>query len=254
MLQGRWPRTCAKAGIEANVFMPMDTPESMKKECELYSAKVHLVDGLISDAARLLSTFKERDEMLFDLSTLREPYRVEGKKTMGYEIAEQSNWDNLPDVIVYPTGGGTGLIGMWKAFSEMIQLGWLREENKPRMVAVQSEGCAPVVEAFQKNLDSIKEPFPNAKTLATGLRVPFPHASEQIIRVIKESSEIAVAVKDDAILDALRNIARSEGLFVCPEGAATLAGLGQLIDSGWIDRNEKVLLYNTGSGLKYAEF
>ncbi len=245
---------CAKAGIEANVFMPEDTPKSMKKECELYSAKVHLVDGLISDAARLLSAFKERDETVFDLSTLREPYRVEGKKTMGYEIAEQSNWDNLPDVIVYPTGGGTGLIGMWKAFSEMVQLGWLREEDKkPRMVAVQSEGCAPVVGAFQKNLDSIEEPFPNVRTLAIGLRVPFPYASEQIIRVIKESKGTAVAVKDDAILDAVRNIARSEGLFVCPEGAATLAGLGQLADSGWIDRDEKVLLYNTGSGRKYSD-
>ena len=239
----------SRAGMEAHVFLPRDAPEMTKKECWQMNAKVHLVDGLINDAGRMVASVKQR-EGWFDVSTLKEPFRVEGKKTMGYEMAEQRGW-SLPDVIVYPTGGGTGLVGMWKAFGEMEAMGWIGSE-RPRMVAVQSEGCAPVVRAFSEGRVSIDQPFPNASTIAAGIRVPFPYASEQIIRVLRESGGTATTVTDGAILESMKRLGR-EGLMVCPEGAATLAGLARLLEEGWIDRDEDVVLYNTGSGLKYPE-
>ena len=241
----------ARAGIECSVFMPRDAPDSTKKECYQMGAHLFLVDGLINDAAKFVIEGKQKYGW-FEISTLKEPYRVEGKKTMGYEIYEQYNWD-LPDVIIYPTGGGTGLVGMWKAFGELEQLGWLSGVKKPRMVAVQSSGCAPVVRAFKEGKDSIEEPFKNAHTLAGGIRVPFPYASEQILKVLRESGGAALEVDDSDILDSMRTFGKMEGLNVCPEGATTLAGLEKLIESGWVDKSEKVLLYNTGSGLKYPE-
>ena len=238
----------ARAGLKCFVFMPKDAPDSVKKECSEMGANLRLVDGLISDAGRYVRD-GQREFGWFDLSTLREPYRVEGKKTMGYEIAEQLGWE-LPDAIVYPTGGGTGLIGMWKAFREMEELGWLGSK-RPRMVAVQSEGCAPVVKAFAEGKDSVDEPWAGARTIADGLRVPFPYASEQALKVVRESGGTAVAVKDNDIFGCMRELARNEGLFVCPEGAATLAGLKLLVEQGEVEKDERVLLYNTGSGLKY---
>jgi threonine synthase len=242
---------CARAGIECNIFMPRDAPESTKKECVMMGANLNLIDGLINDAARMVAASKEQKGW-FELSTLKEPYRVEGKKTMGYEIAEQMEWRELPDVIIYPTGGGTGLVGMWKAFREIEALGWMNVK-KPRMISVQSSGCAPVVDAWIKKKNAIDTPFPNAETIASGLRVPYPYASEQILKVIRESGGVAIAVKDAEILEMMRVFAKSEGMFVCPEGAAALAALGHLISEKAIDRDESVLLYNTGSGLKYLD-
>lgn len=239
----------ARAGLEAHVFLPKDAPEMTKRECMQMNAQIHLVDGLINDAGRIVSSVKV-EKGWFDLSTLKEPYRIEGKKTMGYEIAEQSAW-KLPNVIVYPTGGGTGLIGMWKAFDEMETMGWIGN-SRPRMVAVQSEGCAPVVDAYEKGSDSVVNPFPKASTLAAGIRVPFPYASEQILKVIRESHGTAVSVTDPAILESMRQLGR-EGIMACPEGAATLAALHKLLDAKWLDRDETVVLYNTGTGLKYPE-
>lgn len=238
----------ARAGLEAYVFMPRDAPSVAKLECHVMGAHVYLVDGLINHAAAIVQRLRERYGW-FDLSTLKEPYRVEGKKTMGYEVAEQLGW-RLPDVIVYPTGGGTGLVGMWKAFGELEELGWIGS-GRPRMVAVQAEGCAPVVEAFRKGAEGVEE-FPDAHTVASGIRVPKPYAGEQILRVLRESGGTAVSVSDSEILECVREFA-CEGLFVCPEGAATLAGLKRLLDSGWVDRGEVVLLYNTGTGLKYLD-
>ncbi len=240
---------CARAGIECNIFMPKDAPESTKKEIIQMGAKLHLVEGLINDAARMVVEGKE-DHGWFELSTLKEPYRVEGKKTMGYEIAEQLGWKELPGAIVYPTGGGTGLLGMWKAFGELEELGWIESTNKPRMISVQSEGCAPVVKSFNEGKDSVEDPFPNASTIASGLRVPQPYASEQILRVIRESKGLAISVTDREILSAMKDFARKEGIFAAPEGAATLACLRHLAQEGYLDRDATVLLYNTGSGLK----
>jgi threonine synthase len=241
----------ARAGIECNVFMPRDAPQSTKKECAELGANLHLVDGLISDAAKIVAEEKSRRGW-FELSTLKEPYRVEGKKTMGYEIAEQLDWNYLPDVIIYPTGGGTGLIGMWKAFREIEALGWMKVKKKPRMVAVQSSGCEPIVKAIREGKEKV-EPFPNASTIASGLRVPFPYASEQILKVIKESNGMAISVSDKEILSAMKSFAKLEGMFVCPEGAATLACLEHMVSEKFIDTSEGVLLYNTGSGLKYLD-
>lgn len=240
----------ARAGIECFVFMPRDAPESTMRECQHVGTHLYLVDGLINDAAKFVTSGRQRYAW-FELSTLKEPYRVEGKKTMGYEIAEQFGWD-LPDVILYPTGGGTGLIGMWKAFNELEQLGWIKGSKKPRMVSVQSKGCAPVVKAFKEGRESV-EPFKNAKTIASGIRVPFPYASEQILRVLRESGGTAVEVDDAEIIKAMTYLGREEGMNVCPEGAATLAGIEHLAAEGWIQRNEKILLYNTGTGIKYSE-
>jgi threonine synthase len=238
----------ARGGMEAYIFMPKDTPEANIEESRITGATVILVDGLISEAARM-ATQKARLEGWFDVSTFKEPYRCEGKKIMGYELAESFGWE-LPEVIVYPTGGGTGLVGMWKAFKEMAALGWLESEARPRMVAVQSEGCAPVVKAFQS-----KSPFCDfwlgAQTIASGLRVPKSFADQVILDDLTESHGNVVAVSDEKILEAQCQLAQSEGIFAAPEGAATLAGLIKLIDEGWIDPHERIVLFNTGTGLKY---
>lgn len=237
----------AKAGMTAHVFMPSDVPSPFRLECEAYGAQVTLVDGLITDCgqrARQATT----EHGWFDVSTLKEPYRLEGKKTMGYELAEAFDW-TLPDVIVYPTGGGTGLIGMWKAFSEMEALEWIGEA-RPRMVVVQAEGCAPIPRAFQAG-DEFAAPWEDAATVAAGLRVPSAVGDFLILRAVRESKGTAIAVSDKALLDAQKLIASLEGIFACPEGGATLAALEQLLAEGWIDPEEKVVLFNTGTGLKY---
>ncbi|MGE5818605.1 MAG: threonine synthase, partial [Deltaproteobacteria bacterium] len=220
----------ARAGIEAHVFMPRDTPIANQIEAQQYGAKLTLVDGLINDCGRLIAE-KKSAEGWFDLSTLKEPYRVEGKKTMGYEIAEQLDW-NLPDVIIYPTGGGTGLIGMWKAFQELEELGWI-DSKRPRMVSVQASGCAPIVRAFDAGQESA-EPWPNAQTIASGLRVPAAVADFLMLRALRESSGTALSVSDDAMLAEIPRVGRAEGIFFCPEGAACVAALRRLAENRWI--------------------
>ena len=237
----------ARGHAHAHVFMPMDAPRSNQKEVRAAGSDLQLVDGLISDAARL-AVDSAKGKRWFDVSTFKEPYRLEGKKTMGLELAESFGWV-LPDVVIYPTGGGTGLVGMWKAFSEMETLGWIGSK-RPRMVSVQADGCAPVVRAFQGGANRI-EGWKNAHTLAAGLRVPSPFADRLILRAIRESGGTAVAVSDDEILAALKEMAQSEGVLACPEGAATLAGLRHLVTNGWVKSDETVVLFNTGTGLKY---
>jgi len=238
----------ARAKMKALIYMPKDTPRSNIEESHITGAEVILVDGLISDAARFARE-KAQAEGWFDLSTFKEPYRVEGKKIMGYELAETFDW-SLPDVIIYPTGGGTGLVGMWKAFAELETLGWLRQSKKPRMVAVQAEGCAPVIKAFEEGA-TVCEFWPEAQTIASGLRVPKSFADRLILEDIYTSQGTAVAVSDEAILEAQKKLGTMEGIFAAPEGAATLAALEKLIQNGWIQPDERVVLFNTGSGLKY---
>jgi threonine synthase len=239
----------ARAGLESYVFMPRDVPHAFIIECQINGAHVELVDGLITDAGRRVAA--GRDEYgWFDLSTLKEPYRVEGKKTMGYEVAEQFDWE-LPQVIIYPTGGGTGLIGMWKSFDEMEALGWI-DSHRPRLVSVQAAGCAPIVRAFESGATRA-EPWQNAATMAAGLRVPSAVGDALMLRALRESEGTAVAVSEAEILWGVKEIGQSEGLFVCPEGGAALAGLRRLVEQGWIDREERVVLFNTGSGLKYLD-
>ena len=239
----------ARAGMEVYVFMPEDAPPVSKVECWVTGAQVYLVKGLISDAGKITSAGgKERG--WFNVSTLKEPYRLEGKKTMGLEVAEQFDWA-LPDVIIYPTGGGTGIIGMWKAFGELEELGWI-DGNRPRMVSVQASGCAPIVKAFKEGKEE-SEFWEGASTIASGLRVPKALGDFLILRTIQESGGEAVAVDDEEILEAVKLMAREEGLFACPEGAATLAGLRRLVEEGSVDKAERVVLFNTGSGLKYTE-
>ena len=237
-----------KAGAEAHVYMPQDAPKVNQMEVKLAGADLHLVDGLINDAARQAGHDAENAGW-FDVSTFKEPYRLEGKKTMGFELAEEFDW-RLPDVIIYPTGGGTGLVGMWKAFSELETLGWIGPA-RPRMVTVQSEGCAPIVRAFKAGATRI-EPWENAHTIAAGLRVPVVFAGRLVLQALKESRGTAIAVRDEEIGQAQDDLARNEGILACPEGAATLAAFRQLLDQGWIDQEERVVLYNTGSGLKYV--
>jgi threonine synthase len=238
----------ALAGLPAFVFMPKDVPQLFVTECRAFGAEVTLVDGLITDCGRLAREGVEKFGR-FDISTLKEPYRLEGKKTLGYEIAEQLKW-RLPDVIVYPTGGGTGLVGMWKAFDEMEQLGWI-DSKRPRMVSVQMEGCAPIVRAFEEKTE-FAEPWQGAKTIADGLRVPAAVGDFLILRAIRESGGTALAVSDGDSLSGVNIIGRTEGIFACPEGGAVLAGFHKLLARGWIDQTETVVLVNTGSGLKYA--
>ena len=238
----------ARSGAQACIVMPNDTPTANLAECRIAGAEVILVDGLISDAARTADQ-KARNESWFDLSTFKEPYRVEGKKIMGYELAESFGWQ-LPDVIIYPTGGGTGLAGMWKAFAEMEELGWLVSSSRPRMVSVQAEGCAPIVQAFQ-NGDAACQPWLDAHTIASGLRVPRSFADRLILRCLRQSQGTAIAVSDEEILAAQRQLAVTEGIFAAPEGAATLAALHHLLESGWLKPQERIVLFNTGSGLKY---
>ena len=239
----------ARAGLEAFIFMPRDTPRANVVECEQTGAHVTLMDGLITDCGAEVGRRRER-EGWFDVSTLKEPYRVEGKKTMGYELAEQFNWE-LPDVIIYPTGGGTGLIGMWKAFDEMEAMGLL-DGKRPRMVTVQAAGCAPIVEAFKAGKRSADE-FPNAATVASGLRVPRAVGDFLILDALRASKGTAVAVSDEDLLAATREIGAAEGLFVAPEGAACLPALRKLLAAGEVSADERVVLFNTGAGVKYLE-
>lgn len=239
----------ARAGIEAFIFMPSDTPRANVVECEQVGANVTLVDGLITDCGRIVAERKNA-EGWFDLSTLKEPYRVEGKKTMGYELAEQLGW-KLPDVILYPTGGGTGLIGMWKAFREMEAMGWIGPE-RPRMISVQSETCAPIVRAFHAG-DRFADEFENAATVASGLRVPKAIGDFLIIDALRASGGTAIAVSDDELVRAVAEIGAAEGIFAAPEGAACLPALRRGLDEGHIHPDESVVIFNTGSGIKYLE-
>lgn len=238
----------ARAGLPAKVFMPQDAPAANQREVAVAGAELVLVDGLISDAAALARTALRRGWL--DVSTFKEPYRVEGKKTMGLELAEAFGWE-LPDVILYPTGGGTGLVGMWKAFAELEALG-LIGAKRPRMVSVQAAGCAPIVRAWETGAVRA-EPWENAATLAAGLRVPSVFADRLILRALRESNGLAVAVPDDEIVRAWRDLAAYEGIWAAPEGAATLAGLRVLLQRGLVSADEKIVLFNTGSGLKYQE-
>lgn len=239
----------ARAGIEAHLFMPKDTPKTNVIESLAAGAHVTLIDGLITDCGAEVARRKEQ-EGWFDLSTLKEPYRVEGKKTLGYELAEQLEWE-LPDVILYPTGGGTGLIGMWKAFDEMEELGWI-SSKRPRMVAVQAAGCRPIVTAFEKG-ERFAEEHRNASTKASGLRVPKAIGDFLILDAVRASNGVAISVTDDEMIDAARELGKTEGIFVAPEGAACIAALEQLREAGWIKANESVTVFNTGSGIKYLE-
>ena len=246
---GSFAAYAARAGIEAHVFMPRDTPMANQIEARQYGAKLTLVDGLINDCGRIVAEMKTT-EGWFDVSTLKEPYRVEGKKTMGYEIAEQLNW-HLPEVIVYPTGGGTGLIGMWKAFGELEALGWIGAE-RPRMVAVQASGCAPIVKAYDEDKASAA-PWQNAKTVASGLRVPQAVGDFLILQAVRESGGTALSVSDDEMLAEIPRVGKAEGIFFCPEGAACVAALRRLVDNRWIKPTDEVLIFNTASGLKYLD-
>ena len=244
---------CAAAGIEAHIFMPKDVPLANLVECKAYGAHVTLVDGLISDCAKMVNERKQA-EGWFDISTLKEPFRVEGKKTMGYEVAEQLNWE-LPDAIFYPTGGGVGLIGMWKAFDEMEQLGWLGKTagyKRPKMIAVQASGCAPVVKAWNEH-KPVAEMWQNAQTSAAGLRVPKPYADYIILDILKQSGGTAIAVSDAQIFQAVEEWASHEGVFASPEGAASLAAYKILLEQKFLKPTDKVVLFNTGSGLKYID-
>jgi threonine synthase len=239
----------ARAGLEAHIFMPRDTPRANIIECHELGAHVTLIDGLITDCGTEIARRKEK-EGWFDMSTLKEPYRIEGKKTLGYEIAEQLNWE-LPDAILYPTGGGTGLIGMWKAFDEMETLGWI-SKKRPRMFAVQASGCAPVVRAFEAGEKTAPE-FPDAYTIASGLRVPKAIGDFIILKILRESNGSAIAVDDGEMIRIAREVGSKEGVFVCPEGAACFAALKPLRSAGKIASGERVVIFNTGSGIKYLE-
>lgn len=237
----------ALAGMKAHVYMPNDVPRPFISECKALGAEVTLINGLITDCGKAAAEQVAKHGH-FDLSTLKEPYRIEGKKTMGYEVAEQMDW-TLPDVILYPTGGGTGLVGMWKAFAEMEALGWI-DSKRPRMVTVQSDGCAPMVKAFEENRE-FAEPWQDAKTVADGLRVPAAVGDFLIQRALRESNGTAVAVSDEKLMEEANRIGRLQGIFACPEGGAVLAAFNVLREKGWIKDHEKVVLFNTGSGHKY---
>ena len=240
----------ARAGIEAFVFMPNDTPVVNQIECALAGAKTYLVNGLINDCAAIVRDGREKMGW-FDLSTLKEPYRIEGKKTMGLELAEQFEW-RLPDVILYPTGGGTGLIGMWKAFQELRRLGWLRSDKLPRMIAVQSDGCAPIPRAFEKG-SRFADPWENAATCASGLRVPAAVGDFMILDAIRESGGAAAAVPEGKIIPAMKAAIADEGLSICPESAACVPAAEGLVASGKIARDDRVVIFNTGAATKYVE-
>lgn len=239
----------AKGGMEAHVFMPKDAPEANQKEVLITGGSLNLIDGLINDAGRI-SKEEGKAKGFFDISTLQEPYRVEGKKTMGYEIAEQMGW-NLPDAIIYPTGGGTGIVGMWKAFQEMEELGWIGNK-RPKMFCVQSENCAPIVKALHEGSE-FAETWINANTVAAGIRVPAAIGDYLILRSIRESGGDGITVSDDELLHQMGVVASLEGIFVCPEGGAITAALAHLLGKNILTEDEKILLLNTGSGLKYLE-
>jgi threonine synthase len=240
----------AAAGLACEVFIPKDAKQPFIDECRLYGANITLVDGLITDAGRMAA---ERGKPLgwYDVSTLKEPYRIEGKKTMGYELAEQLGW-RVPDWIIYPTGGGTGLVGMWKAFAEMHAIGWLTSGERPRMVSVQAEGCAPIVRAFEQGAEKAT-PWENAHTVADGLRVPRAIGDFLILRAVRESGGTALAVSDEKMISSMLEIGRLEGVSAAPEGGAALAAIRALVDKGTIHRDEMVVLFNTGGALKYLD-
>jgi len=240
----------AAAGIEAHIFMPLDVPFANYVEATAYGAKVVLVDGLISDCARMVQERKEQ-EGWFDISTLKEPFRVEGKKTMGYELVEQLGWE-YPDAVFYPTGGGVGLIGMWKAFEEMEQLGWVKPGRRPKMIAVQAAGCAPVVRAYDEGAKT-SQMWQNAATFASGLRVPKPYGDAIILDIVRESGGVAMAVSDEEITASINDWARNEGIFLCPEGASVTAAYDRLLGNGFLKASDRVVLFNTGAGLKYTD-
>jgi len=240
----------ARASIKAVIYTPKNTPKTMLTEITMYGAELRLVDGTIADAGRELSKVKDV-EGIFDMSTMKEPYRLEGKKTMGYEIVEDLDWVT-PDVIIYPTGGGTGLLGIWKGINELRVMGLLKEEKLPRMISVQSTGCAPIVKAFHEGKE-YTEVWTNPKTIAPGIKVPKPYADYLILKVLRESKGTAIAVSDKEILDAIKELSKTEGILPCPEGASTLAALHKLLEQGLIDKDEIVVLVNTGSGLKYID-
>ncbi|UFH52767.1 threonine synthase [Spirosoma sp. KNUC1025] len=242
---------CARAGLEAVVVMPRHTPEAFKEECIGYNARLILVDGLINDCAVKVQEMNQQGTY-FDVSTLKEPYRLEGKKTMGFEIAEQLGWQ-LPDVIVYPTGGGTGLIGIWKALHEMKVLGWLpKHQRLPRMVAVQAEQCSPIVDTYQGKQVNSKQ-YVGKPTLANGLAVPRPVGEPLIMNVLRESNGTAIAISEEDMLAGVSELCRHEGIFAAPEGGAVWAATKQLVQQGWLQPDEHVLLLNTGSGQKYLD-
>ncbi|WP_431917087.1 threonine synthase [Micromonospora wenchangensis] len=246
-----WATYAARAGMAATIVMPLDAPTVCRRECVAAGADLLLVDGLISDAGRRVAELvADADGAVFDAGTLREPYRLEGKKTMGYEIVEQLGWQ-VPDVIIYPTGGGVGLIGIHKALHELRELGWV-SDRLPRLVAVQSTGCAPIVRAFAAGEDRAR-PWADAHTVAFGITVPAPLGDELILTALRESGGTAVAVDDAEILTDLREFAAREGLLLCPEGAACLTAARHLRAGGWIRADERVVVLNTGSGLKYPE-
>jgi threonine synthase len=239
----------ARAGLEAHVFMPSDTPRANIIECRELGAHVVLIDGLITDCGAEIARRKAA-EGWFEMSTLKEPYRVEGKKTLGYELAEQLDW-TLPDVILYPTGGGTGLIGMWKAFDEMEALGWIGSK-RPRMFSVQASGCAPIVRAFEAG-EKFAAEFPNAHTVASGLRVPKAVGDFLMLDALRASGGGAIAIEDEAMIRVTREVGAVEGLFVAPEGAACFAAMRSLLAAGKIEKSERVVIFNTGSGIKYLD-
>lgn len=239
----------AQAGMEAHIFMPKDVPQANYMECAMFGARVTLVDGLISDCGRMVAELKDK-EGWFDVSTLKEPYRIEGKKTMGYELAEQLNW-HLPDWIVYPTGGGTGLIGMWKAFEEMEAMGWI-DSQRPRMVTVQASGCAPIVKAFHEGATKATV-WPNARTIAAGLRVPGAIGDFIMLEILHKSGGTAVMISDEEVKSAVAEIGKQEGIFCAPEGAACWPAVKKLQGDGSIRPEDRIVMFNTGSGLKYLD-
>jgi threonine synthase len=240
----------AAAGIGANIFMPKDVPFANYVEAKMYGADVTLVDGLISDCGRMVAERKEK-EGWFDISTLKEPFRIEGKKTMGYELVEQLGWQ-YPDAVFYPTGGGVGLIGMWKAFAELEELGWVSPGKRPKMIAVQSSGCAPVARAFDQH-EKVSQMWENAATFASGLRVPKPYGDYIMLEILKESEGAALAFTDEVILASLKDWAKNEGIFLSPEGAAASAAYDYLLQTGFLKPEDRVVLFNTGAGLKYTD-
>ncbi len=239
----------ARAGLPAHIFMPKDVPQANYIECKVLGAHVELIDGLISDCGKIVAS-RKKAEGWFDISTLKEPYRVEGKKTMGYELAEQFDWE-LPEVVIYPTGGGTGLIGMWKAFDEMEQMGWIGPE-RPRMISVQAAGCAPIVRAYSAG-EEHAEPWTDAETIAAGLRVPAAVGDFLMLKAIRDSGGCALSVTDEELMASASEMAAAVGSFPAPEGAATLAALEKLIAQNLVSERERVVLFNTGTGLKYIE-
>ncbi|HLN14964.1 MAG TPA: threonine synthase [bacterium] len=240
---------CARAGMDCYIVMPVDAPHANQVECDEYGAHTYLIHGLINDAGKVIREGSAAQGW-FDMSTLKEPYRVEGKKTLGYEIAEQLGW-TLPDVIIYPTGGGTGLVGMWKAFAEMEALGWIGS-RRPRMVIVQAAGCAPMVRAYHAG-QRHAEPWQDAETIAAGLRVPVAIGDYLILQAVRDSGGEAYAVTDETILDDMRELAHSDGLFACPEGAATFSALKAMVRERKVAPTDRVVLFNTGAALKYVD-